>query len=572
MRATDTENVHFNPTDFLIPEQLTKESIMEHFVLDEVLHNEEKFKDIKIVIGIIANLLQLEEAGKEVLEYMANKAIYSSEQFKQLVDQAKDYLSRNYFITTYHYFEMCGCSIDRKKCSKEAPYLEIKEELRITKKEKMGLAYDSKLKREKLQVDTFVKYFFSRVHLVSLQGSCYLAYHAGGVYKMLKDDEVAKIAYHTLKEVGFTGWSINYRREILEAIGNQVLEIKDTDPNKDLINVRNGMLDINDFSLVEHHPKHYSTKRFPIIYDPEAACPVFESFLHDITLGDEELKVVFQEMLGYILVNRTYGEKSYFFYGTGSNGKSVMSQVIKAMVGEENVSHVSINKFNDKFELKPIIGKVVNIANENELDGKKMSTEALKSIASGDSLSICIKHKDAITITPTLKLIFLVNELPSTFDKTDGYYRKICIIPFRKKVLPEEQDKYLVDKLKAELDGIFRFAIDGLKRLQSNEYKFTKAKVCEDILNDYITKQNPIIEFIQDCLQLDYSAEINKKNVREGFRKWAENQGRYDLVAMSDKKFWDLFKKAVARKNQPFEERKSNSNRFLKYYKLQEVS
>ena len=86
------------------------------------------------------------------------------------------------------------------------------------------------------------------------------------------------------------------------------------------------------------------------------------------------------------------------------------------------------------------------------------------------------------------------NELPDTTDLTNGYFRRMCIIPFKRTFSESEQNRDLLMELTEELRH-FNWAIEGLKRLRENNYVFSQSSVIEEELRKYRLSQNPVLNF-----------------------------------------------------------------------------
>jgi putative DNA primase/helicase len=112
------------------------------------------------------------------------------------------------------------------------------------------------------------------------------------------------------------------------------------EPPKDkvLINLLNGTLEITPDGpkLREHRREDFLTHQLPFAYDPNADAPIFRRYL-DRVLPDPERQRVVAEFLGYVFIKPSYLklEKALILYGSGANGKSVLFEVVEALLGKE---------------------------------------------------------------------------------------------------------------------------------------------------------------------------------------------------------------------------------------------
>ena len=77
-------------------------------------------------------------------------------------------------------------------------------------------------------------------------------------------------------------------------------------------------------------------------------------------------------------------------------------------------------------------------------------------------------------------LAFSNGDLESLYDHSDGFYRRQLILSVKKKPLDREDDPFLADKLVAEVEGIFLWCLEGLRRLIANNYRFSESSRTKD--------------------------------------------------------------------------------------------
>ena len=116
--------------------------------------------------------------------------------------------------------------------------------------------------------------------------------------------------------------------------------------------------------------------------------------------------------MGYVLTKDMRLQKAFIFHGIGSNGKSVLADIIRHIAGEDNVSHAPLNKLGERFGLDNLPGKTVNISTENELGEKHLNTQNFKAITGADTINVERKYQDSFSCELFCKLVVLVNRLP----------------------------------------------------------------------------------------------------------------------------------------------------------------
>ena len=91
-----------------------------------------------------------------------------------------------------------------------------------------------------------------------------------------------------------------------------------------------------------------------------------------------------------------------------------------------------------------------------------------------------------------------MNVLPKVTETDEAYLRCVRIIPFLRVFSPDEMDRNLKDKLKAEADGILQWCLEGARLYQLQGLQPT-ARMVEE-LEAYRRKSDPVAEFIRECV------------------------------------------------------------------------
>lgn len=401
----------------------------------------------------------------------------------------------------------------------------------------------------------------------------------GGKYKMVPSLEFKAILYQIMQSGAKGFWNTRCEKEYVSALERECICSKQMNSYKKLINLKNGMFSLKDYSLKNHSPRYLSTIQLPIEYDETAGCPRFKQFLEEIFLGDKELISFTQELIGYCLATDNQAQSFFIFYGTGANGKSLLCKIITALVGEENCSALSISELEKRFSRVDLVDKLLNISAENEPDGgKAYNSQVIKGMTGGDRFKAEQKGKDIFSFAPFCKFIFAVNTLPNFNDKTEGFLRRVKVIPFNARFSIDDgtADVNLEKKLLKELPGIFNWAIVGLKRLRKNKYCFSYSKAMEDALQDYKELVNPYLTFFEECIEYegnDSSIQRNKKDVHKAFQTWAYENNHMNLARITPKKFWYEFSATIEQLKLPrLVYKKSGGNRFVVGIKFKRVN
>lgn len=299
-----------------------------------------------------------------------------------------------------------------------------------------------------------------------------------------------------------------------------------------LINLKNGTFEINNngADFREHRKRDFVKHILPYEYDSDAKAPIFKKYLERV-LPDKESQLLLQEFHGYIFTRHLKLEKALILYGTGSNGKSVMYEITTALLGKDNVSTKSFGDLIDSdsgnANRASLQNKLLNFG--SEIGSKKnMTLDIFKKLVSGEAITARQKYEKSIDIDGFCKFIFNANTLPDIKESTEAYYRRLLVIPYEQRILEEEQDPELEQKIiNNELPGIFNWVLEGLERLLVAK-KFSKCKASDDVIEDYKVIGNPIALFLEEKeLTSDYAKEnkVTNKEIYAAFEEWRKLHG-----------------------------------------------
>jgi len=194
-------------------------------------------------------------------------------------------------------------------------------------------------------------------------------------------------------------------------------------------------------------------------------------------------------------------------------------------VGTENCSSVSFQDLEDQFQRSALYNKLLNIS--TEVGAKALESPYFKAITSGDPINAAFKHKNTFNFTPYCKLTFAANKLPRILDNSDGFFRRVLPVKFKRQFREgaPDTDPDLEDKLMAELSEIFHWALVGLHRLWEQKH-FTDCAETRNLMNDYRRLNNPVICFVEDQCVIRDGESIAKKELYAKYVHYC-NQNRY---------------------------------------------
>ncbi|MBQ6089434.1 MAG: DNA primase, partial [Firmicutes bacterium] len=303
-------------------------------------------------------------------------------------------------------------------------------------------------------------------------------------------------------------------------------EIRDLNANPFIINLKNGLYNVLEGTLIPHTPDYYSTMRMNVNYDETADCPLFKKFLKESMGGNMEQVILIQEIMGYFLIPVNSAQKCFLIVGAAGAGKSVLLRVLnELLLGKENVSNVSWQALNERFKPAELFGKLANIF--ADLPTKNIDDNGIfKALVGEDFLTVEKKNKNPFSFQSTARLLFSCNSIPKNYgDRSEGFYRRLIIIRFKHTVPKEKRDPSLLDKFRDETDGIFMFALEGLKRLMANNYQFSETQENIDELEQYREESDSVLSFARECAELGDDYEVGSTEMFNAYKAYCEECG-----------------------------------------------
>ena len=361
-------------------------------------------------------------------------------------------------------------------------------------------------------------------------GESFLIYE-NGVYNISGEKEAGRIIMDYMLPNYCIMASIRDCRDQWDILVSK--DFDDFNRNPYLVNVRNGLLDIRDMSFKEHTPSYLSTVQLNVEYNPQVDCPQFKKFLNEVL--DCKLIPLVQEIVGYLLTTNTASQKAFVFWGPARTGKSTLLWVVEyLLLGKKNVSNIPWQEIGDKFKTAELLGKLANVF--SDLPSKSIDDTGIFKVVTGeDYLMAEKKNKNPFKFKPFARLVFSCNELPRNYvDRTEGFYRRLIIVPFSRQIDKSKIDKALKYKFQREKEGILNWALEGLKRLYENNFEFSENELTDGVKKEYKRENNNVISFVEECCELDGLFSCSRIELYESYKEFCVEAG---LKALSQIKF-----------------------------------
>lgn len=233
----------------------------------------------------------------------------------------------------------------------------------------------------------------------------------------------------------------------------------------------------------------------------------------------EDKKRLLYEIIAYCLLADYPIHRLFCFIGGGLNGKSCYLRLISKFVGNENICSTELDTLiGSRFEVARLHKKLVCQMGETNFS-ELTKTSILKKLTGQDMIGYEYKNKTPFEDKNYAKILIATNNLPETTDKTDGFYRRWCIVDFPNRF--SEGRDILADIPEEEFEALAVKCVSLLHDLLK-ERKFHKEGTLEERQKIYEDKSNPFDKFMKENVIEDNNEDIPKWEFEKRFNTWCQ--------------------------------------------------
>lgn len=301
------------------------------------------------------------------------------------------------------------------------------------------------------------------------------------------------------------------------------------DAHSHLLGVGNGVVDLRKAVLRPNEQGLLITRCCDANYDPEAECPRWMQFLDEAFQTDQATITSVQRLLGYTLTGLSAEEFLIFCVGFGANGKSIFGNVVAHIMGEyaktAPSSLLAARRGDDhspRSDLAMLDG--ARMVSVNELPaGMRLDEQIVKQLAGREPISARPLYGEFFTFQPRFTVWVRTNHKPIIKGDDDGIWRRVVILPFRRKFNSHEQDPYLETKLLAERDGILRWMVEGAQQYLSQGMYFSP--VMQQERKKFRKDSDMLGEFLEECIVVVPGGKVEQSKLYTSWTVWCQQNG-----------------------------------------------
>lgn len=324
---------------------------------------------------------------------------------------------------------------------------------------------------------------------------------------------------------------INAAMELLKGAVNT--RPKDWDADPSLLNLTNGTFNLRTMTMQKHDPKDLLTKQMGVAFDPEATCPNFDRFMAE-AVPDPEVRTYLQRMVGYTMMGNPVERALMVLHGPGGTGKSTFIETMAKLFDDYGVTATDA-VFRAKRDGSVGNGPTNDLAilqgarmvSMSELDyGHSMDESLIKRMTGRDRITSRRSYEENETWTPQCVIWLGTNHNFRVNGDDAAIWDRIKKVNFT--VRPAKKDKYLSEKLEAELPGILNWALAGL--VSYHEIGLDEPDAVTQAIAEYRDEQDDVFQFIKAMLEdgqlVDRDdAVIKKTALYHLYSEWCRLEG-----------------------------------------------
>jgi len=223
--------------------------------------------------------------------------------------------------------------------------------------------------------------------------------------------------------------------------------------------------------------------------------------------------------MAYCMLSNYPIHRIFCFIGSGMNGKSKFLELLRIFIGSKNTCCTELDTLmTSRFEVTRLHKKLVcqmGETNFNEMN----KTSLLKKLSGGDLIGYEYKRADLFEEHNYAKIIISTNNLPTTTDKTIGFYRRWMIIDFPNQF---DESKDILEDIPEEEYKSLALKCSGILKEILEKRTFTNEGSIEERTDRYEAKSNFLEKFIKMFTEEDFEGYISCADFYKKFADWSK--------------------------------------------------
>jgi len=272
-------------------------------------------------------------------------------------------------------------------------------------------------------------------------------------------------------------------------------------------------------------PEYFLTNPIPHKLGTNEDTPQLEKLMREWVIKDgaqdESYVKSLYEFMAYSLTDDKFMQRIIALVGGGSNGKGTYLSVIRQLAGSDNCVSVNLKNLSmNTFATSGIYKKLIAFCGEVNYSDLK-NTNTLKLLTGEDLIRYEFKGKTPFTAENMTTVLIASNALPTTPDRSCGFYRRWVIVDFPN-IFPVKSD-VISTISEVEYENLCFRCVNVLKGLYKT-HQFTNEGNYEEREQKYEERSNPLPTFIQDECEEIVGAVTRLQEFTTKFNDWLKDK------------------------------------------------
>jgi len=321
-------------------------------------------------------------------------------------------------------------------------------------------------------------------------------------------------------------WDPSHAHRIAQAIAADSPQLWSAPPYLHQLNVANGILEWTGtyWKLLPHSPSWLSPIQLPLVYDPSAKCPHWDTFTAE-TFPDDNPDLPYQ-ILAWLAGPYGHGSQvAINFLGeSGAEGKSTAITAMCAFLGPSNYQISNLHSLqSNRFSTAYLQGRLALICPDLPTTVMR-ETETFKKIVTCDEIQAEYKGGKQFQFRPYCKVLTASNRVPTSLEGGSGWSRRWRNVPFSKTLkarrTPAEMEALLHSP--QELSGVLNKVLHHFIAIQSSGIPLPLPSPGDS--SDDLAQLDPVYGWLTQTFRVEPGTTTPKTDVYQRYKSWCERR------------------------------------------------
>ena len=320
------------------------------------------------------------------------------------------------------------------------------------------------------------------------------------------------------------------------------------DLNPNLVCCYNGVIDLKNKEFREGKPSDMCSLSTNINYREDLSDNTIIEEIDDFfykLFPHESQRDYMLNHLASVFYGTTSNQSFNYYIGGGSNGKSLLVDLMKYVMGDYKGS-VPLQLITQKrpniggtssevMALRGVRYAVIQEPSKNDT----INEGVMKELTGGDPLTARGLYKEAVTFKPMFDLAICANVFVNITSNDHGTWRRIKVVEFGSQFVDEGvcEEDYIFKKdknLDKKFDAWKEYLLYKLIQIAfQNEGKVGVFSMVQSATERYRISQDKVGQYINDMIVPSDAddALVLKTSLSKSFKEWCENKYKYSIKA-----------------------------------------